>query len=203
MALYWKFDPLGTAGGGKSPYFELKVATTADSLTWGFTPTFKTGQSLTVEWGDGASTTVTGSSTTTHTYTAAGEYQVKIRGEADMITFGGSTAPMTTYAGMVTWCNFEWGHLVLRDCYQMFMNATNLTGECRSVPDTLVRVQEMFRNCQKVRLKIDRLPAAMSYANGLTFFAYNCKLAEIDLDILTANAPAGGWPGVKSIGNAF
>ena len=202
MGLYWKFDPLGTAGG-KSPFFELTVATTADSLTWGFTPTFDTGQSLTVEWGDGASTTVTGSATATHTYTAAGEYRVKIRGTARMITFGGSAAPMTTYAAMITDCNFEWNALAFFDCYQMFMNATNLTSECTSIPDNLVRAQEMFRNCQKLRLKLNRLPTAMSYANGLGFFAYNCKLAEIDLDILTANAPANGWPGVTNVSYAF
>ena len=206
MALYWKFDPLGTAGGGKSPYFELKVATTADSLTWGFTPHIPAGGTLTVDWGDGTTNAYTGSSSTRrdHTYAAAGEYRVRLIGDATRVVFGGDASPMITYAGMVTWCNFNWGALNgLNNLQTMFYRCLNLGGICTSLPDDAVSLQSAFNNCQKLVIRIDRLPSKLSWAGGMANAFQSCYLAEINLDELAANAPAGGWTGPTVLSWAF
>ena len=206
MALYWKFDPLGTAGGGKSPYFELTVATTADSLTWGFTPHIPAGGTFTVDWGDGTTNAYTGSSSARrdHTYAAAGNYKVCLIGDATRVVFGGDATPMITYAGMVVWCNFNLGALNgLMNMQTMFYKCLNMEGVCTYIPDSVVSLQSAFNNCQKLVIRIDRLPSALNVAAALANAFQSCYLAEINLDELTANAPAGGWTGPTAFSYAF
>lgn len=205
MGLYWKFDPLGTAGG-KSPYFELTVAATAASLTWGFTPYIPAGGTLTVDWGDGATNAYNGNSTARrdHTYAAAGEYRVRLIGDVTRVVFGGDAAPMVTYAGMMTWGNFNWDALPgWTDFGTAFYKCANLTGTCTTLPDSVTRLQSAFNGCNNLRLKIDRLPSALNVAAALANAFQGCFLAEINLDELAANAPSGGWPSVTSIAYAF
>ncbi len=206
MGLYWKFDPLGTAGGGKSPYFELTVATTADSLTWGFTPYIPAGGTITVDWGDGTTDTYTGNSSTRrdHTYTAAGEYRVRLIGDATRLIFGGDGSPMSTYAGMVTRCNFKWDVFPnWADFGLAFNRCKNLAGSCTTLPDYVTRLQSAFNGCNKLRLKINRLPSSLNVAAALANAFQSCYLAEINLNELAANAPAGGWTSVTSLNYAF
>ena len=206
MGLYWKFDPLGTAGGGKSPYFELTVATTADSLTWGFTPYIPAGGTLTVDWGDGTTNAYTGNSSARrdHTYAAAGNYKVCLIGDVTRLIFGGRAAPLITYAGMVTWCNFNWDVFPSwTDFGTAFIRCVNLAGTCTTLPDRVTRLQSAFNNCQKLRLKINRLPSALNVAAALANAFQSCYLAEINLDELAANAPANGWPSLTTLTYAF
>lgn len=205
MALYWKFDPLGTAGG-KSPYFELTVATTSASLTWGFIPYIPAGGTLTVDWGDGATNAYNGNSSARrdHTYAAAGEYRVRLIGDVTQFVFGGDAAPMINYAGMVTGCNFNWGAFPRwTNFHTAFYRCANLAGTCTTIPDYVTSLQSAFNTCRALRLKIKKLPSALTGARALANAFQACWLAEIDLDLLTANAPSGGWPGLTSLVYAF
>ena len=167
----------GSDGSNLGPYFELvvKPGILGDSLTYGFTPYWKTGgYCKVVDWGDGSGEDATASGTKlTHTYAAAGTYTISIKADCYRCIFGYHG----TYAPLVYNANGNWDAL------------GNITDG-----------STMFQNCTNATLPLTSLPAGLT---GLVSAFSYVLLAEINLDDLTANAPEGGWTGVTSIENMF
>ena len=130
-AIPYPLDPLGTY----SPYFELvvKPGILNSALTYGIHTTLNTGGYLkVVDWGDGLSSETAESGVRTHTYSQAGTYTVRIKGNCQGIRFG------YTDASIVYDTNANWSALG---------NLT--TGYC------------MFYNCYNAYFKIDKLPESL------------------------------------------
>lgn len=83
----YPLDPLGTY----SPYFTLvvKPGILNSSLDYDIQTTLNTGGYLkVVDWGDGLSSETAKSGVLTHTYSQAGTYTVRLKGNCQGIRFG-------------------------------------------------------------------------------------------------------------------
>ena len=191
----------GSDGSNLGPYFELvvKPGILGDSLTYGFTPYWKTGgYCKVVDWGDGSGEDATASGTVlTHTYAAAGTYTISIKADCYRCMFGYHG----TYAPLIYDANGNWDALGnITDGRTMFYNCTNATLSLTSLPGGLTNGSAMFNGCRNATLPLTSLPDGLT---GLVSAFSYVLLAEINLDDLTANAPEGGWTGVTSIENMF
>ena len=172
------FEGTSTVAGDDA--FELVVAPTSDSLTYGFTPYWNTGGWCYVaDWGDGSTTTATTSGMVlTHTYKTAGTYTIKIIGRLYRCVFGNDT----TYAPLVLDCNAAWWALgnIINGRY-MFYNCTNATLSLTSLPAGLTNATGMFNSCKKATFPFTSLPDGIT--NGSYMF-YNCTNATLPLTSL-------------------
>lgn len=178
-AIPYPLDPMGSNLG---PYFELvvKPGILGDSLTYGFTPYWKTGgYCKVIDWGDGASQDATASGTTlTHTYAAAGTYTIRIKADCYKCMFGYNS----TYAALVYDANGNWDALGnITDGSNMFYTCTNATLPLTSLPAGLTNGQYMFARCTKATLPLTSLPAELT--NGSSMFA-DCTNAMLPLTSL-------------------
>lgn len=182
-------NPMGI-NRAQSPYFELIVKPTADSLTYGFTPQFwvSTGYCEIVDWGDGTSTTVTTSGTMqTHTYATAGTYRIKIDAECYRVVFGNNA----TYAPLVYAINNNFSALgTLTNASNMFASCTNVILNNIELPDTVTHMGSCFFGATNAVIRMRKLPAGLE--NLYSCFR-NCTSAIIDISELASNAPVGGY----------
>lgn len=178
-AIPYPLDPMGSSLG---PYFELvvKPGILGDSLTYGFTPYWKTGgYCKVVDWGDGASQDATASGTVlTHTYAAAGTYTISIKADCYRCMFGYND----TYAPLIYDANGNWDALGnITDGSNMFYNCRNATLPLTSLPAGLENGSYMFYNCTKATLPLTSLPAGLTVAERMFFY---CPEAQLDLQEL-------------------
>ena len=94
-----------------------------------------------VDWGDENSETFTTLGNKTHTYSAHGEYTVKISGSLEQ--FGSFNNPNAKKMIKVT----SFGGLGLTSLKYAFYNAINLVEVPSTVPSTVTNMQEMFYYC--------------------------------------------------------
>ena len=186
-AIPYPLDPMGSSLG---PYFELvvKPGILGDSLTYGFTPYWKTGgYCKVVDWGDGASQDATASGTTlTHTYAAAGTYTISIKADCYRCRFGNSS----TYAPLIYDANGNWDALGnITDGGTMFYNCTNATLQFTSLPAGLTNGYFMFAGCTNATLPLTSLPDGLT--SGENMFAV-CTKATLPLTSLPAGLTNGG-----------
>lgn len=179
----------GSDGSNLGPYFELvvKPGILGDSLTYGFTPYWKTGgYCKVVDWGDGSGEDATASGTKlTHTYAAAGTYTISIKADCYRCIFGYHG----TYAPLVYNANGNWDALGnITDGSTMFQNCTNATLPLTSLPDGLTNGRTMFYNCTNATLPLTSLPGGLT--NG--YFMFNgCRNATLPLTSLPAGLTNG------------
>ena len=85
------------------------------------------GGTLSIDWGDGNTTTVASNNTQSHTYAAPGKYQVSMTGDLARINLGaeGSTADKLT--SIDSWGNVGWSGMkdAFRGAFRMASNATD------------------------------------------------------------------------------
>ena len=95
------------------------VTTASPSVTIPGTGTY------TVNWGDGTTTSETGSAT--HTYAAAGSYNVTISGDLTRINLGSSTTNAQKLTNIIQWGNMSWSSMAesFRGASKMAYNATD------------------------------------------------------------------------------
>ena len=193
-AIPYPLDPLGRC----SPYFEVvvKPGILNASLDYDIFAVLNTGDYLkVVDWGDGTSSEAAKSGVLTHTYSQAGTYTVRIKGNCQRIQFG------YTHAPIVYDTNANWSALGnLTTGYRMFDNCSNAQFKIDKLPESLQDIRSMFSKCYYAKLHIHKLPAKLSSCIGA--FDY-CYRAVIDLDELAANAPAEGWTEITDITRMF
>ena len=136
------------AGGGVIPEFMIKVKTDnpGTSNNDQFTiPTRGSGYNYTVDWGDGQSDTgQTGN--ITHTYAAAGTYEIKIGGDFPTIYFN-STGDDKKLLEIMNWGTYPWTSMqgAFFDCSNMTITATD-TADFSQVTGSL-GFYHAFRGC--------------------------------------------------------
>ena len=92
-----------------------------------------TGGTLTIDWGDTTTTTVTTNGTQSHTYLASGEYQVSMTGDLSRIILGDLGSTSSKLASIDQWGDIEWSSMEYAFAYtsNMKYNASdvpNLSG---------------------------------------------------------------------------
>lgn len=100
-AIPYPLEPLARC----NPYFEVvvKPGILKSSLTYAIFPTLNTGGYLkVVDWGDGLSSEAAESGALTHTYSQAGTYTVRIKGNCQGIRLG-YTNPEIVYDTNANW----------------------------------------------------------------------------------------------------
>lgn len=198
-AIPYPMDPLGSSFG---PCFELvvKPGILGSSTAYRFTPYwYDGGYCKVMDWGDGSSEDATTSGTELiHTYAAAGTYTIRIKADCFRCIFGhNGIAAQLVYNANGNWDAL--GNIIAGD--YMFEGCTNALFNFSELPEGLTSASYMFKDCTKATLHLTRLPAGL--ASLLTSMFENALLAVIDLDDLTANAPEGGWTGVRNIMRMF
>lgn len=132
------------------------------------------GGSLTVNWGDG-----TIDSNQTHTYTTAGNYQVKITGTITSLSFSSSTINDMQMISLtlpsITSLSFE------NIC-------TKMTGSIPEIPSGLTTGYNMFRNCSKLTGNIPDFPDSLTYGYGMF---YECNQLTGSIPPLPSNLTSG------------
>lgn len=101
FAIPYPLEPLARC----NPYFEVvvKPGILKSSLTYSIFPTLNTGGYLkVVDWGDGLSSEAAESGALTHTYSQAGTYTVRIKGNCQGIRLG-YTNPEIVYDTNANW----------------------------------------------------------------------------------------------------
>ena len=114
-----------------SGFDENAFATTWKTKTANETISFYGGGTYTVNWGDGVLTSET-SSRVTHTYPAAGSYNVSISGDLTIIVLGSDSANAQKLTNILQWGNASWTSM--RSSFKGAINMTyNATGHARPV----------------------------------------------------------------------
>ena len=90
------------------------------------------GGTVTINWGDGSSTTVnsTGAPTQTHTYQNSGRHQVTMTGDLSRIILGGSGATADQLLSIDQWGNSTWGSM-----HNAFKAASNMEYKATDAPN--------------------------------------------------------------------
>tara|TARA_R100001443_G_scaffold65867_1_gene75047 strand:- start:313 stop:1983 length:1671 start_codon:yes stop_codon:yes gene_type:complete len=145
------FSFVAPASSGVIPEFIIKVKTdnTGTSNNDQFTiPTSGSGYNYTVDWGDGQSDTgQTGN--ITHTYAAAGTYEIKIGGDFPRIYFN-STGDDKKLLEIMNWGTYQWTSMqgAFYDCSNMTITATD-TADFSQVTGNL-GFYHAFRGCSSM-----------------------------------------------------
>ena len=208
----------------KEEVFTLKIQVAANQ-TWSFPCFCSTGEYLDIlDWGDGTAETYVANGTASHTYTNAGTYVVKMRGNVTRAQFGVPNNPNANSEAVID-CNGNWTALgnITKLLYG-FSCCTNFVGaSLHSLPENLENALSMFYGCASMASILTALPATLASASGAF---WNCTAAinltqlppglvnanrmfsdavnlTADLDTLSANAPAGGWTALTNIGYMF
>ena len=86
-----------------------------------------TGETLSVSWGDGESSTHTTNGTISHTYDTAGEYQVAMTGGLSRINLGASDSTASLLESIDQWGDIEWATMnsAFGGAYSMVYNAVD------------------------------------------------------------------------------
>ena len=187
-AIPYPLDPMGSNLG---PYFELvvKPGILGDSLTYGFTPYWKTGgYCKVIDWGDGSGEDATASGTIlTHTYAAAGTYTISIKADCYRCMFGNNS----TYAALVYDANGNWDALGnITTGYNMFIYCGNAVFNFSELPKGMTSAQFMFYNCRKATLPLTSLPDGLT--NG-QFMFHSCTKATLPLTSLPDGLTIGQY----------
>ena len=111
-----------------SGFGDNDFATTWKAKTAGESVTIPGTGSYTVNWGDGALTSETGSAT--HTYAVAGSYNVSISGDLTRINLGSDSANAQKLTNIVQWGNISWTSM-----NSAFRGAINMTYNATDTPD--------------------------------------------------------------------
>ena len=97
-----------------------------------------TGETLSVSWGDGESSTHTTNGTISHTYDTAGEYQVAMTGGLSRINLGASDSTASLLESIDQWGDIEWATM-----NSAFRGANSMVYNAVDAPD-LSGVTDMF-----------------------------------------------------------
>ena len=188
-----------SATGATEFIIKVKTDNTGSSNNDQFTiPTFGTATyDYTVDWGDGSDDTGQ-LGNITHTYAAAGEYEIKISGTFPRIYFN-STGDEKKLLEIVNWGNNPWTSMdrAFWDCINMDITATdapdfsNVTSfyngfrGCTSMTTTgtsadwlapsCTRMDGMLYDCRSL-LTCDASNWNTSSVETMEYFFYNCKL---------------------------
>ncbi len=103
------------------------------------------GGTVTIDWGDGNSTTVSSNGTQTHTYQNSGRYQVAMTGNLSRIMMSGSDSTPDQLLSIDRWGNGTWGSM-----QGAFKGATNMEYKATDTPDLsgVGNMFQMFRDTQ-------------------------------------------------------
>ena len=104
------------------------------------------GETLTIDWGDGTSAVdVTSDGTQSHTYSASGEYQVNMTGGLARINLAASGSTAGKLASIDQWGDIEW--TTMREA---FRGASNMVYGATDAPDLsgVSSMQNMFRDAE-------------------------------------------------------
>ena len=165
-AIPYPLDPL--ASSDKSWFtITVKPGILTDKMEFNLAPYWNTVDGYCyVEWGDRTSEAAENELTLKHTYTTAGTYTVRIKGNCYKCLIASVNSGLGLY--MVYDTNANWDALgKLTHCPRMFNGCKNMVATIHSLPQNLVQGLNMFTGC---------------------------RLVTISLDTLAANAPAEGWP---------
>ena len=100
-----------------------------DQIQLAVHPDYEGLYTFTVDWGDGETTTETG--TSTHTYAESGTYTVSIAGDFPGMYAGA----LTGYDNAKLLTIEQWGDVPLQSMYTAFLNSYNLTSSAVDTPD--------------------------------------------------------------------
>ena len=171
----------------------LKISVPADSLTWGIFSITKAAdaESVTIDWGDGETTIVTGSTTRQipHTYASGGNYTVRVSDDASIYSFSTNTANdyQSVYAPMIREASSNATRLTTIGA-GAFMNAANLVKADFSAASSLETcLPWSFNNC--VNLTDLRLPDGIKKLYSQSFG--NCDGLSGRLDFPAVNQLIG------------
>ena len=115
--------------GGTSP--DGAFVTTWDPIFSPYTVSIPlkvhSGGTLSIDWGDGNTTTVTSNGTQSHTYAAPGKYQVSMTGDLARINLGAAGSTADTLTSIDSWGNVGWSGMkdAFRGAFRMASNATD------------------------------------------------------------------------------
>ena len=101
------------------------------------------GGTVTIHWGDGSNSTVSGNGTQTHTYQDSGQYQVAMTGDLSRIIMGGSGSTPDQLLSIDQWGDGTWGSM-----QDAFKEAVNMEYKATDTPDLsgVTSMLYMFRD---------------------------------------------------------
>ena len=104
------------------------------------------GGMLTIDWGDGSSTSVTENGTQSHAYPDSGEYQVSMTGGLSRIILGNAGATASKLASIDQWGDIRWSSME-----SAFQYATGMTHDATDAPDLsgVSSMHYMFNSASK------------------------------------------------------
>lgn len=173
--------------------FDLSKGTSSTTLTLPFT-TPASYSNLTIDWGDG--TTTTGSNS--HTYDTIGVYDVKIYGQVRDFRYNNTNQPQKLMR------IFNWGQFIItrdavfngcsnliiedletkvnvetNDIRNMFVNCSSITAIPLLDTSKITNMQSMFRSCSA----LTTIPAELdtSKVTDMRFMFYECSVLDVDL----------------------
>ncbi len=181
-------------------------------------PTTGSGYSYTVDWGAGEMDTDTYTGNATHTYTDAGDYTVRIKGDFPRIYFNAydGNANSNSIIAINQWGTGQWTSME-----KAFSGATNLIGEATDSPDLsqVTNMWGMFRHAENFNQDIGDWDVSNVESMGTTFeyaYAFNQDIGDWNVSNVTnmtymfANATAfnqdiSGWDvsSVTTMSNMF
>ena len=99
------------------------------------------GGTVTIHWGDGSNSTVSGNGLQTHTYQDSGQYQVAMTGDLSRIIMGGSGSTPGQLLSIDQWGNGTWGSM-----QNAFKEAVNMEYKATDAPDLsrVANMEDMF-----------------------------------------------------------
>ena len=99
------------------------------------------GGTVTIHWGDGSNSTVSGNGLQTHTYQDSGQYQVAMTGDLSRIIMGGSGSTPGQLLSIDQWGNGTWGSM-----QNAFKEAVNMEYKATDAPDLsrVTNMEDMF-----------------------------------------------------------
>ncbi len=101
------------------------------------------GETFTIDWGDGTPTaTVNSNGTQSHTYATAGSYRVTMTGDLSRINLGGSGSTPTLLDSINQWGDIQWSTM-----NSAFRGASDMTYNAADTPDLsqVTDMSDMFR----------------------------------------------------------
>ena len=182
--------------------FDDAFVTTWETTAASETVTMPGYGTYTVNWGDGTTTQATGP--TTHTYAAAGSYNVAISGDLTRINLGSDSANAQKLTHIIQWGNISWTYMG-----SAFKGATNMVYAAGDTPDLsgVTSAYGMFRDATSFNgdissWDVSQVTDMSSMFNGATSFNQNLtgwntsKVTDMSLmfrDATSFNGDISGW----------
>ena len=133
------------SGPGSLPQGAFVTTWKADTSpdTVGIPVRVHSGGTVTIHWGDGSNSTVSGNGTQAHTYQDSGRYQVAMAGDLSRIITGGSVSTPGQLLSIDQWGDGTWGSMK-----NAFKGARNMEYKATDTPDLsgVTSMLDMFRD---------------------------------------------------------